>query len=107
RSRRNVQRLQEFFPQDLARMDGAHSVNCHGATSSVVIDYFNIRWARVCPLETDAELIVNPDAVLTCSVALQRFQAVTRWRAQVSKLCSSVQHRQLSGCDAQNIFPAP
>jgi hypothetical protein len=73
-------------------MDGAHSVNCHGATSSVVIDDFNVCRPCIRPLKADAKLTIDPDAVLTSPVTVQCLKPVTRRGSQVSKLNSSMQH---------------
>jgi hypothetical protein len=40
----------------------------------MIIDNFNELGAAIAPLETDTPLIVDPDAVLTATIALQRFQ---------------------------------
>jgi hypothetical protein len=60
-------------------MDWAHTVSNHGAVSLVVIDNFNISGAGLRPYKADPPLIVNPDAALADSVALQLFQPVARW----------------------------
>lgn len=45
----------------------------------MVVHDFNISWAVVGPSEADAELIIDPDAVLAFAVALQGFQPVAWW----------------------------
>jgi hypothetical protein len=106
-SRGNAQRRQKLFTQYFARMDGTHSINCHDATSSVVIDNFNVCWPCLCPYETDTPLIVDSDAALPCPVALQLLQSVARRRAKVSQLNSRMEHEQLPGGDIQDVLPAP
>jgi hypothetical protein len=39
---------------------------------------FNELGAATAPLETDTPLTVDPDAVLTATIALQRFQPIAR-----------------------------
>jgi len=46
--------------------------------TSMIIDDFNELGAAIAPLETDTPLIVDPDAVLTATIALQRFQPIAR-----------------------------
>src|SRR3989338_763977 len=107
RGRGNAQWLQELFAKYFARMNGAHSVDDHGASSLVIIDDFNVDLPCICPLKTDAELIVNPDAVLPSPIPMQRLKPVTRRRPHVSKLDSGMQHGKLSGGDAEDIAPSP
>jgi hypothetical protein len=54
---------------------------------SVIIDNLDVRWPRrsIRPLETDAPLIVDADAVLPLAIALQRFEPVSRQRRQILK----------------------
>jgi hypothetical protein len=54
---------------------------------SVVIDDLDFGWAALAigPLETDAPLIVDSDAVLPRSVSLEGFKAIARRSHQVTK----------------------
>jgi hypothetical protein len=47
---------------------------------SVVIGNFDVDSPRVGPDETYAVLVVDANAVLAYAVALEAFQAVSRWR---------------------------
>jgi hypothetical protein len=47
-----------------------------GAILSVVVNDLNLLWASVGPPETDPPLVVDPDAVLAGSIALQLLQPV-------------------------------
>jgi len=51
----------------------------------VIIDNLDVRRARrsIRPLKTDAPLIVDPDAVLPFSIALQRFEPIAGQRRQI------------------------
>jgi len=44
----------------------------------MIIHDFNELGTAIVPLETDAPLIIDPDAVLTATIALQRFQPIAR-----------------------------
>ncbi|MOA10857.1 hypothetical protein D3C78_1307640 [compost metagenome] len=88
-------------------MNGPHAVDCHDASSSVVIDYLNAFRARRSPLEADSPLIVDSDAVLPRPVPCQLLQPIAGWGPQISKLSGRIEHRQLAGGDIQNVSPAP
>ncbi len=66
---------------------GGKSVDCHA---------FNIGWARSCPDKTDAELIIEADAVLTFAMTAQRFQLIAWRRTQFPQLSCCVQLIQLT-----------
>ncbi len=61
--------MEIFFPENFARMDGAHTVSKHNFTSVVVYN-FNVFWSVSTPGEANAVLIIDSDAVLTLSVPL-------------------------------------
>ena len=62
----------------------------------MVVDDFDIGGPFLSPGETDAPLIIDPDGVLTTTVASQRFKPVCRWYAQVIEITRSVQHVKFS-----------
>jgi len=45
----------------------------------MVVHNFHVCWPRICPAETDAVLIINTNTLLSLSISLQGFQAVS-WR---------------------------
>jgi hypothetical protein len=49
----------------------------------MIIDDFDVLRARIGPSETDPELVVDPDAVLSIPVALKSFQTISRRDAKV------------------------
>ncbi len=49
----------------------------------MVIDDLDVLGARIGPAKADPELVVDPDAVLSCPVALEGFQMVSGRNAQV------------------------
>jgi len=62
----------------------------------MIIDDHDISGIAVLPDKTDAPLIVDANAVLTCAVAFQRFQAVRRGYAQIFQRFGIVEHTQLA-----------
>ncbi len=59
-----------------------HSYHLFLLHSSVVISNFDVFHAIIRPHKTNAELIVNPYAVLTLPIILKGFQKITRWNFQ-------------------------
>jgi len=57
----------------------------------MVIDNLYILGARIRPAKADAELIVNTDAVLPRTIALERLQPVSRRHTKVLQLASEPQ----------------
>jgi hypothetical protein len=56
------------------------------------------------PFNTDAELIVDSDAVLAFSLsALKLLQSVVWWNSKIIQSNGSVDHRQLSLCGSSKI----
>ena len=47
-------------------------------SSLVVVHEFNFPCCAVAPLEAEPPLIVNADAILTVSIAVQSFEAIAR-----------------------------
>ena len=66
----------------------------------MVIYDFNIFGTSFCPSEADAPLPVYSDAVLSGSIALERFQPITGRYSQILKICSNF---KLSQFPAGNI----
>jgi len=69
----------------------------------MIVDQFNIRRPLGCPDETEPELVVDPNGVLTFSICPQRFQAVAGRKTQVVQPISRVEHRQLTPNDGFEI----
>ena len=61
----------------------------------VVHDLHVVR-ATLAPAETDAPLLVDPDAVLSLPVAAKRFQAITRGRSQLVQIRGRIKHPEFS-----------
>src|SRR6185312_567646 len=64
-------------------------------TSSVVVNDLDVFRASVGPGEADPPLVVDPDAVLAPSVALQCLQPVAWWDAKVVETHRRIQDREL------------
>ena len=62
---------------------------------SVIVDDLDVMGVAVAPDEADSEPVVDPDAVLTPSVAAQRFQPVSGEDRQIPKLVGRVQLAEL------------
>ena len=67
---------------------GGHPVGV--TTAIVVVDDFGIDGPFLSPGETDAPLIVDPDEVLTTTVAGQRLKPVCPWYAEVIEITGSM-----------------
>jgi hypothetical protein len=78
--------------------------------ASVVVNYFNLGWARPGPFETDPPLIVDADAVLAGPVASQFLQAVARRNSEVVECYGGVEDEESSkgdtGCDGVELADA-
>jgi hypothetical protein len=65
----------------------------------MIIDNFYVVGVPFAPDEAEPPLLIDPDAVLSLSVAMQKFQAISRRRGQVSQLRGAVQLPKLPACD--------
>jgi hypothetical protein len=73
----------------------------------VVIHKLNLIGVAVAPCKTDAPLVIYADAVLTLSIAAQRFESITRQRRKGSDVGSSIQHVQFpKGLAVDGLEPA-
>src|SRR5690606_3633705 len=63
--------------------------------SSVIVHQLSVLGIRPSPLETQPELIVDPDAVLPCPIPLQGFQSIARQNPQVVQPTGAMQDRQI------------
>jgi hypothetical protein len=62
---------------------------------SMIVDDLDFPGFAIAPNETDPPLIVDTNTDLTLTVAVQRFQTVAGWRAQVVKLLRCVDCKKL------------
>ena len=70
----------------------------------MVIHYLDVDRACVGPHKADSPLNVDPNAVLSFSVALQRFQVVARRRLHEIQRLGRIQLREFSLSDRQERF---
>jgi hypothetical protein len=66
----------------------------------MIVNNLNVVGVTASPEETDAPPVIDADAVLTPTVAFERFQAVTWRNQQVLKGSSAVEIQQLSPRDS-------
>lgn len=76
-------RLEELGQEDFAGMDGREL--CHSGHLRVVVDDLDVEGIGGAPDEADAPLIVDPDAVLASTIALERLEAIAGRNARVSE----------------------
>jgi hypothetical protein len=69
----------------------------------VVIDDLNLVGISVTPSEADSPLIVDPDAMLASTAALQGFQPIARRHTQEVQRRRGIHLNQFSQCDPQQI----
>jgi hypothetical protein len=62
----------------------------------VIIAYLNVKDVTFTPPKTDAPLLVNPNAVLTLSIALQSFELIRTRNRKVFQIFGSVELLQLA-----------
>lgn len=75
--------LQELGQEDFARMDGCEL--CHGGHLRVIVDDLDVEGIGGAPDEADAPRIVDADAVLACTVALERLEPIAGRDAKVGE----------------------
>ena len=70
---------------------------------SVVVDDFHVVGVTIDPSKTNTLLIVDPDAVLAFAIALEGFQPIGRWSAQIIQRRGVLEHTQLATCHGLDI----
>ena len=74
--------------------------------TSVVVANVHVAWTPSCPPEDDSPLIVDPDAVESPKIALERLQPIPRRRRKVLERVGVVQHVQLPCGDPPHCSPS-
>src|SRR4051794_26912031 len=69
----------------------------------VVIGDVDLVCISFVPIETNSELAVDTDAMLSCAVAFKSFKVVPGRSLQIIQLCRRIQHRQLPSRHALKI----
>jgi hypothetical protein len=70
----------------------------------VVIGNFDVFYAIISPHKTNAELIVNPYAVLTLPIILKGFQKISRWDFQRFQGNDPIKLIELSLCYSPDLL---
>ena len=91
-------RLEELGQEDFARMDGCEL--CHGGHLRVVVDDLDVEGIGGAPDEADAPLIVDADAVLASTIALERLEAISGRNAQVGEGVGRIEDDEFPKRDA-------
>jgi hypothetical protein len=79
------ERLHEFCAQNFARVDRRKSfLRLSHECSLMIVDDINIVCIALAPYKAEPPLVVDPDAVLSLSIAVQGFQTISRRSYQVS-----------------------
>ena len=73
----------------------------------MIIHDLEVFSTRVRPMEAEAELIVNTNAVLAYTVPFQGFQSITRWNSQIVELARDLQLPQLASRNGHDIRHSP
>jgi hypothetical protein len=73
----------------------------------MVVDDFDILGSSLRPLEADAPLVVDPDAPLAGTVALEPFKPVGRRYTKVSDLPGGIDETQLAQSNRLNVRRQP
>ena len=64
----------------------------------MTVDNLYVLGIAFLPLEADAPLSIDADAVLTLSTPSQCFKAIAWWDAKIDEVLGVVQHSHLSSC---------
>ena len=102
---RDTQGHDEFLPENLAGMDIAEGL-FHGSGSMVIHD-LHVAGVPVLPAEADTPLVIDANAVLAGAAALEGFQPVRGWNAQVSESAGVVEHTEFAAGGVLNTGREP
>ena len=90
--------LEELSQEDFARMDGCEL--CHCGHLRVVVDDLDVEGIGGAPEEADAPLIVDADAVLASTIALERLEPIAGRNAEVGEGVGRIEDDEFSKRDA-------
>jgi hypothetical protein len=74
--------------------------------ASVIVHDLNFVSIALAPNEAKTPLVVNPNAILSLSVAMQSFQAISGRRCQIAQFRGAVQLPELASRDALDSLKA-
>jgi hypothetical protein len=69
----------------------------------MIINDFNLVWARACPLKTDAILIVDSNAILASTISSKFFKLIAWWDTQFLEYFDRVKLIQFPSGNSPNI----
>ena len=69
----------------------------------MVINNFDTVRAAICPTEANTPLIVDSNAVLTRTIALECLKMIAGWNPQIIKPISDFELSEFSPCDLGNV----
>jgi hypothetical protein len=87
-------RLEELLEQNLPGVNGRKQLLCHGQLLVVVGDFDVVRITPA-PSEADAPLVIDPDAVLSLSIASEPLKPVPWGYSQLPQRLGCIQEQQL------------
>ena len=73
----------------------------------MIVNDFDVKGVQAGPVEADAELVIDPDRVLSFSIASERFQAIAGNSGKIRQSSGGMEMVELSfchGCDALEPF---
>ena len=70
----------------------------------MIINNLNVICITFVPLEADTPLLIDPDAMLSNAIPLQRFKSVSRRNSQIVDILSIVNHPELPARNALNVL---
>jgi hypothetical protein len=73
----------------------------------MVIGNLNLEGIAITPYEADTVLVVDPDAMLSCTVTLERFQSIAGENRQIREQKSGMDLHELSLNDPRNPAKTP
>jgi hypothetical protein len=73
----------------------------------MVIDNFHIFHPRIRPTKTNPPLVVDTNAVLTCTIALKRFKVITGRYPQIIKSSGNLKLSKLAPCHLSHVYEPP
>ena len=72
----------------------------------MIVDDLDVFGACKGPAETDSELVVDPDTMLSGSITLQCLKTITWWHSKVLQKTCDLQLTQLTACRGFYVYEA-
>lgn len=79
----------------------------HDGARLVIVNDLDVCRAFSRPHKTDSKLVIDPNAVLACTISYKRLQSVS-WRdSEILKRGCSIEHRELAHRNGLNVDETP